>query len=71
LKKNDKILHLFLIIFENIETYINLIISENEKIDKSPKKSIEKELENQQETYENLIRKLEADLRNQLKVNKN
>ncbi len=71
MKKNDKILHLFLIIFENIETYINLIISENEKIDKSPKKSIEKELENQQETYENLIRKLEADLRNQLKVNKN
>jgi hypothetical protein len=73
LKKNDKILHLFTTIFEYIENYVNLSLSDNDKRQKTPNNSIgiEKELEIQQETYEILIRKLESDLRNQLKVNKN
>jgi hypothetical protein len=68
LKKNEKILHLFSNIFDSIETYAFMNSTKKERNEKYPKLHIEKELEIQQETYETLIRKLESDLRNQLKV---
>ena len=66
LKKNNKILHLLSNIFDLIEFYSNM--NKSNKEEKIPKKSFDKELEAQQETYEGLIRKLESDLRNQLRV---
>ena len=68
LKKNNKIQNIFNNIYDFIEIYSNLNVTNNPKTEKTLNNSMEKELETQQETYEILIRKLESDLRNQLKV---
>ena len=51
-----------------IEIYANLKAEHNKEDTKIPEKDTEMTLESQQEGYESLIRKLESDLRNHMKV---
>ena len=62
-----KISKIFDYIIELIELYADLK-SENKKEEKKKDYNIEMTLESQQEGYESLIRKLESDLRNHMKV---
>ena len=68
LKNSVKISKIFEYIIELFDVYAEIKTDQTLKENKKNMNNIEMTLETQQESYESLIRKLESDLRNHMKV---